>query len=347
MHSTISKEPISTLAIDLAKSSFHLHGADTSGHQVVSKPVSRQKLFAYVAQLPPCTVVMEACGGANYFARQFSEQGHSVKLIAPQFVKPFVKSNKSDAADAQAICEASQRPTMRYVQHKSINQQDIQSIHRARSLVKSQRVALSNQIRGLLSEYGIVFPVGLSVLRKQIVELLSGTDRLTPLFIEMLTHHYGTLCHLDAEIEFFDRKIDQIARADERCRRLMTIPGIGPIAATALLVALGDGSSFASGREAAAYLGLVPRQHSTGGRSNLLGISKRGDKYLRSLLIHGGRTVVLHAAKHDDYRSQWITEVAQRRNVNIASVAVANKNVRTAWALLTRNSEYKTTPLAA
>jgi transposase len=342
MIQNISNESVHTLAIDLAKMSFHIHGADQFGKKLVSKPVTRTKLVSYISNLAPCTVVMEACGGANYFARSFSEMGHTVKLIAPQFVKPFVKSNKNDALDAQAICEAAQRPDMRFVAHKDIAQQDIQSIHRARSLIVSQRTAISNQIRGLLAEYGIVIPRSLSILNKRIPELLDYTStELTPLFKEMLSHVFENLKLLEQKLAFFNKKIEEIAKSEERCRRLMTIPGIGAIVATALVATLGDGRAFKNGREASAFLGLVPRQHSTGGRSVLLGISKRGDKYLRALLIQGARSVVTHAPKHDDYRSNWITDLARRRNVNIATVAVANKNVRTAWKMLQAGDNYK------
>ena len=342
MTQNISNESVHTLAIDLAKMSFHIHGADQFGKKLVSKPVTRTKLVSYISNLAPCTVVMEACGGANYFARSFSEMGHTVKLIAPQFVKPFVKSNKNDAVDAQAICEAAQRPDMRFVAHKDIAQQDIQSIHRARSLIVSQRTAISNQIRGLLAEYGIVIPRSFSILNKRIPELLDYTStELTPLFKEMLSHVFENLKLLEQKLAFFNKKIEEIAKSEERCRRLMTIPGIGAIVATALVATLGDGRAFKNGREASAFLGLVPRQHSTGGRSVLLGISKRGDKYLRALLIQGARSVVTYAPKHDDYRSNWITDLARRRNVNIATVAVANKNVRTAWKMLQAGDNYK------
>jgi transposase len=341
MTHTIANQTINTLAIDLAKNSFQLHGANAQGKKALSKTLTRKKLQAFIANLPACTVVMEACGGANYFARSFTKMGHQVKLIAPQFVKPFVKSNKNDAADAEAICEAAQRPSMRFVTPKDLSQQDIQSVHRARSLCVAQRTALGNQIRGLLAEYGVVIPKGLTLLRKQIPQVLEDADNeLTPLFRELLHNLYRTLCYFDDEVDAYNNKIQQLAKQDERCQRLQTIPGIGPIVATALVATIGDGSSFASGREAAAYLGLVPRQSSTGGKPTLLGISKRGDVYLRQLLIHGGRAVVRNTDKHDDYRNRWIQSLVARRNFNIASVAVANKNVRIAWHLLQNKCTY-------
>jgi transposase len=342
MSNTTAKTLTTTLAIDLAKNSFHIHGADHHGHQTISKALTRKRLPTFIANLPVCTVVMEACSGANYFARSFEKMGHQVKLIAPQFVKPFVKSNKNDAADAEAICEAAQRPNMRFVTAKDLEQQDIQSVHRARSQCVAHRTAKGNQIRGLLAEYGIVIPKGLTALRKQIpVALEDGDNELTPRFRQLLHRLYRALCFADEEVEFYNQQINEIAKQDQRCQRLQSIPGIGPIVASALVATIGDGSSFASGREAAAYLGLVPRQCSTGGKPSLLGISKRGDVYLRSLLIHGGRSVVRHADKHQDYRSRWITGVVQRRNVNIAAVAVANKNVRIAWNLLQNQTTYQ------
>ena len=342
MPHTIAKQPINTLAIDLAKNNFHVHGADLLGRKLISKALTRKRLVPFIANLPVCTIVMEACAGANYFARRFVAMGHSVKLIAPQFVKPYVKSNKNDAADAQAICEAASRPDMRFVTPKDIAQQDIQSVHRARSLTVAQRTALSNQIRGLLAEYGVIIPVGLASLRRAIPRALEDAENeLTPLFRELLSHLYESLCLFDDRAAYYTEKINQIAKQDERCKRLQTIPGIGPIVSTALVATLGDGHAFANGREAAAYLGLVPRQHSTGGKPTLLGISKRGDVYLRSLLIHGGRAVVQHAEKYDDYRSRWIQALVNRRNMNVAAVAVANKNVRIAWHLLQHETTYQ------
>ena len=342
MPHTIANQTINTLAIDLAKNSFHIHRADQLGRKVLSKALSRKKLKLFIAKLSVCTIVMEACSGANYFARCFTQMGHTVKLIAPQFVKPYVKSNKNDAADAQAICEAAQRPDMRFVTPKDINQQDIQSIHRARSLCVAHRTALGNQIRGLLAEYGIVVATGLASLREGIPRALEdGENELTSLFRELLNHLYEALCYYDQRVDFYTLKVYKMAKQDERCKRLQSIPGIGPIVATALVATLGNGNAFANGREAAAYLGLVPKQHSTGGKPTLLGISKRGDVYLRSLLIHGGRSVVRHADKHQDYRSCWIQDLVQRRNVNIAAVAVANKNVRIAWRLLQGDATYQ------
>jgi transposase len=262
-------------------------------------------------------------------------------MIAPQFVKPFVKSNKNDAIDAEAICEAVQRPNMRFVPSKSIAQQDIQSIHRIRSLLVSRRTAQANQIRGLLMEYGIVIPKGINQVRKAIPILLEDAEnKLTPLFREQLSELYDEMIHLDQRVETMLKKLNVICSQNEDCQRLLTIPGIGLLTATALIAAIGDISVFKNGRELAAWLGLVPRQHSTGGKPTLLGISKRGDAYLRTLLIHGGRAVVRISHLYQDKRNQWVEELKKRRGDNVTAVAVANKNARIVWALLTHQSEF-------
>ena len=297
--------------------------------------------MAFIAQLPPCLIGIEACGGAHHWVRVLSEWGHTVKMIAPQFVKPYVKSNKNDAVDAEAICEAVQRPSMRFVPSKSIEQQDIQSVHRVRRVLVGRRTAQANQIRGLLMEYGIVIPQGISTLRKAIPDLLEDAENtLSSYFRELLRELYDEIVHFDERIETIELKLKVISEQNEDCQRLLTIPGVGLLTATALIAAIGDISVFKSGRELAAWIGLVPRQHSTGGKPTLLGISKRGDTYLRTLLIHGGRSVVRVAHKHQDKRNQWIGEIKKRRGENISSVAVANKNARIAWALLTRKEDY-------
>lgn len=333
---------VAVLGIDLAKQSFQLHGVDASGQVVVKKKLSRHKLSQFVAQLPNCLIGIEACGGANYWRRVFERFGHIVRIIAPQFVKPFVKSNKNDAADAEAICEAVQRPSMRFVPGKSIQQQDIQSIHRIRSQAVARRTAQANQIRGLLMEYGIIIPKGISYVRQQIPSILEDAENeLSFLFRELLIDLYDEMVHLDQRIKTLEIKLETLCANSPDCQRLLTIPGVGLLSATALVAAIGDITVFNSGRELAAWLGLVPRQHSTGGKPTLLGISKRGDTYLRTLLIHGGRTVVRVAAKHQDRRSEWVCKLEERRGKNRAAVAVANKNARTAWALLSQKTTYE------
>lgn len=338
---------IKVLGIDLAKTTFHVHGVDARGEAVVRKKLSRKKLAAFMANLRPCLVGMEACGGSHCWVRKFAAMGHDVRLIAAQFVKPYVKSNKNDRVDAEAICEAVQRPTMRFVPAKSIEQQDIQSLHRARSMAVSHRTAQVNQMRGLLMEYGIVRPQGVANLRNALPEILEDADNeLTPMFRELLAGLRDELARLDERIAAYDARIKALSEQSEACKRLMAMPGVGPMAATALVAAVADARAFKNGREMAAWLGIVPRQHSTGGKPKLLGISKRGDTYLRTLLVHGARAALRVADKTQDRRSRWVTEVAGRRGRNIAAVALANKTVRTAWVLLSRGEEYKTVATA-
>jgi transposase len=295
-----------------------------------------------MVNLPPCLVAMEACGSAHYWARLFRSYGHEVKIIAPQFVKPYVKSNKNDAADAEAICEAVQRPNMRFVAIKEIGQQDIQSIHRMRSLVIARRTAQVNQIRGLLLEYGIEVPVGRVNVNKHLPRILEDAENgLSDLFREELLELWQELLHLDTRVAHYDSKIKQLVQTDDRAKRLITIPGIGPQVATALVAAVGDVSVFKNGREMAAWLGLVPRQHSTGGKNMLLGISKRGDVYMRQLLIHGARSAMQRVEQKDDRTSRWATSLKERRHKNIAAVAMANKIVRIAFALLKKGAIYQ------
>lgn len=332
---------ISVLGIDLAKDVFHLHGVDERGRTVLRKRLRRNALMAWVAKLPNCVIGMEACAGAHYWARKFRELGHDVRLISPQFVKPYVKSNKNDQADAEAICEAVQRPNMRFVPIKSIEQQDIQSLHRARESAIKCRTAQINQIRGLLQEYGIVVSKGPANLRKVLPAILEDADNgLTPIFRELLQGLHQGLLHLDQRIGEYDMQIALLAEQSDACKRVMSIPGIGPLTATALVAAAGDAKVFRNGREMAAWLGLVPRQHSTGGQPRLLGISKRGDPYLRRLLIHGARAVLRCADRKDDRRSRWVTKLLERKHANVTAVALANKNVRTAWALLTHGEMF-------
>jgi len=334
---------ITVVGIDLAKNIFHLHGIDASDNVVIRKKMSRMRLATFMAKLPACRVGIEACGGSHFWARKFIAMGHEVHMMGPQFVKPYVKSNKNDMVDAEAICEAVQRPTMRFVPGKSVEQQDIQSLHRVRSMAVSHRTAQTNQIRGLLMEYGIVVPQRGANLRKALPWILEdGENELSPMFRDLLTGLRDELVRLDERVAGYDAQIKVLSVQSQACKRLMSIPGVGPMSATALVAAVADVSVFKSGREMAAWLGLVPRQHSTGGRPKLLGISKRGDVYLRKLLVHGARAALRVADKKQDRRSRWAVELAGRRGHNIAAVALANKNVRTAWALLSKGEEYET-----
>jgi transposase len=337
-----SKEPVVMIGIDLAKNSMHVYGVDALGRQVLSKKVPRGKLSAFMVNQPPCLVAMEACASAHHWARVFREFGHEVRLIAPQFVKPFVKSNKNDAVDAEAICEAVQRPTMRFVAVKTVEQQDIQAIHRMRSLNVERRTAQVNQVRGLLLEYGIEIPQGRAALMRRLPEILEEAENgLSERFRAELNRLLEELRHLDEQVAHYDTQIQVIAQSDETVQRLMTIPGIGALIATALMAAVGeDVGLFRNGRALAAWLGLVPRQHSTGGRERLLGISKRGDVYLRQLIIHGARAVMRWVERKEDATSRWATALKARRHTNVAVVALANKIARVAYAVMCTGKPY-------
>jgi transposase len=335
-------QTITVLGIDIAKLVFHVVGMDDSGHVALRKRLARSALLTFIATLPPLRIGMEACGSAHYWARCFREHGHDVRLIAPQFVKPYVKSPKSDARDAEAICEAVTRPTMRFVPIKRVEQQDLQALHRVRERLMKARTALVDEIRGLLSEYGIVLPQRVAKLRALIVEKLEEEQvKLTPLSTELFRQLYDEFLALEKRLAYYDEKLATIGQAHPECQRLQTIPGIGPVSATALIAAIGDVTQFKNGRQLAAWLGLVPREHSTGGTPRLLGISKRGDRYLRKLLVHGARATLRWVDTKYDARSQWLKALIARRGKNRAAVAMANKNARIVWALLAHNQEYR------
>jgi transposase len=330
-----------TIGLDIAKNVFQLHGVDEHGKAVLHKQLKRGQVLAYFANLPPCLVGLEACGGAHYWARELIKLGHEARLISPQFVKPYVKGNKNDANDAEAICEAVSRPTMRFVPLKSVEQQDIQVLHRIRSGLVKERTALANRIRGLLGEYGIVVAAGLAKLRRRLPELLEDAENgLTIMARQLFVELQEQLIAVDKRVADYGDKTKALHQSSDVSQRLAGVPGIGPITATALMASLGNGKAFSSARQVAAWLGLVPKQASSGGKPKLLGISKRGDVYLRTLLIHGARAVVKAAAKKDDSQSRWINALVKRRNRNIAAVAVANKNARVVWVLLTKAEAY-------
>jgi transposase len=332
---------VTTIGLDIAKSVFQVHGCDRNGKTVIRKQLKRTQVLAYFANLPTSLIGLEACGGAHYWARELNKLGHDARLISPQFVKPYVKGNKNDANDADAICEAVSRPNMRFVPLKSVEQQDIQMLHRIRSGLVKERTALANRIRGLLGEYGIVVAVGLATLRRQLPDILEDADNhLTVVARQLFVELREQLVDTDKRVSDYGDKIQILHRGSEVSQRLAGIPGIGPITATALMASLGDGKAFSSARQVAAWLGLVPKQASSGGKPKLLGISKRGDVYLRTLLIHGARAVVKAAAKKDDSQSRWVNDLVKRRNHNIAAVAVANKNARVVWALLRKTERY-------
>lgn len=332
---------IKRIGLDLAKQVFQLHAVDHQERVVLRKTLRRARMLTFFTRLEPCLIGIEACGSSHYWARELTRLGHTVRIIPPQFVKPYLKGNKNDANDAEAICEAVSRPGMRYVAIKSEAQQSMQAEHRVRARLIHDRTALSNEIRGMLGEFGFVLPAGLSALRKALPEILSQQEKWDNRFIRLLSELTEELQALDERLNRYDRRLKQLAQEDERIRRLQEIGGIGPVTASALVAAVGDAKQFKSGREMAAWLGLVPRQHSSGGKTKMGHISKRGDSYLRTLLIHGARAV-LNACDHkEDRRSRWLQSVAERRNRNIATVAMANKNARIAWSVLSRGEEYR------
>src|SRR2546425_2260417 len=336
------KPAMSVLGIDIAKRVFHAVGMDERGKIVWRKRLSRHDLIPFLAKLPPVLIGMEACGGAHDWARRFRAHGHEVKLMAPQFVRPYVKSNKNDSRDAEAIAEAMTRPTMRFVPTKEVDQQDLQALHRVRERLIGARTALVNEIHGLLHEYGIVVPKGVAKFRQIVVGKLEAEKaKLTPLSQEMFGKLVDEFAVLEKQLAYYQEKLATVATTHPECQRLMTIPGIGPLTATALVAAVSDASAFKNGRQFAAWLGLVPRQHSTGGKERLLGISKRGDTYLRKLLVHGARATIRWVGLKTDRRSQWIRQLVERRGKNRAAVAVANKNARIVWVLLTSHQDYQ------
>jgi transposase len=329
---------IKVLGIDLAKKVFQLHGVNEVGKPVLTKKVARKDLLKIIVKLKHCTIAMEACGSCHYWAREFRKLGHEVKLIPAQHVKAFLKTNKNDANDAEAIVEASIRPSMRFVPVKELQHQDIQALHRCRERLVAEKVALINQIRGTFLEYGVLTPDS----RKKMISGLSvliedNADQLTPISIELLKAGQAELRELADKIEKIELRLKSILKQNPVCQLLETIPGVGLMTATAVFGAVVDPSQFKNGRDFSAWLGLVPAQHSTGGKSRLLGISKRGNPYLRKLIVHGARSRVSMPV----LQSQWMVEVEKRRGRNKAVVAQANKNARIIWAVMSSKQEYK------
>ena len=332
------------VGVDLAKNVFQVHGVDCNEKPVWQRKLNRAAWLKVLLETiePGCEVGMEACGSAHHWARQLQAKGYSVKLIAPQFVKPYVKSNKNDANDAEAICEAMGRPSMRFVAVKTVEQQDIQAVHRIRAGLIEQLIAKANQIRGLACEYGLVAPKELLHLRRAIPHWLEDADNgLSARFRRLLHGLRQDMAALDERVSELDQEIALIAQADPVAQRLQQLRGVGPMIATALAAAVGDVNQFANGRQMAASLGLTPRQNSSGGKERLLGISKRGDAYLRCLLVHGARAVIRTAKTKEDRLSRWVMRIATQRHPNVAAVALANKTVRIAWAMMKEGTDYQ------
>jgi len=333
---------ITTVGLDLAKNVFHLVGVDTVGKEQVKKRLSRSQVLKYFANLPCCRIGMEACASAHYFARELTRLGHEVKLIPPQYVKAYLRGQKNDYNDARAIAEAVCVPQMRFATMKTVEQQDVQSLVRLREGTLQARTALVNRLRGLLGEYGIVIPKSVSALRRTLPEVLEDADNgLSDGFRRLLNQGRTQLQELDAHLETLTAELSALAKRDDRVQRLQTAPGYGPIVASVFAGVVGDGHQYRRGREVAAAIGLVPRQHSSGGKNVLLGISKRGDRYLRTLLIHGARAVVNAAKNKDDALSRWINRLRETRGINKATVALANKLARIGWAILRNGTRYQ------
>jgi len=333
---------ITTIGIDLAKNIFQVHGVDEHGKAVLRKQLKRKDVVKFFANLEPCLIGMEACGSAHYWARKLSEFGHTVRLIAPQFVKPYVKTNKNDRNDAEAICEAVGRPNMCFVPVKTAEQQAVLSVHRARQGFVKARTAQANQIRGLLAEFGIVIPKGIGHIAKRLPEILEDGENGLPGMMRQLVRELGEqLKVVDNQVEEMERQIKLWHRDSEPSRTLEAIAGIGPITASAYVATVGDAKNFKNARQVPAWLGMVPRQNGTGGKVKLGRISKRGDVYLRTLLIHGARAVIRQVERRPDRADEWLKKLLARRNKNVAAVALAAKNARIAWALLAHERTYQ------
>lgn len=334
---------ISRVGVDLAKNVFQLHGVDNRGKALWKRQLPRNTWLRVLTETvePGIEIGMEACAGAHHWARLLLAKGFRVKIIPPQFVTPFVKSNKNDANDAAAICEAMIRPNMYPVSVKTVEQQDLQAIHRIREEIKTHRVAKANQIRGLVSEYGLVAPKQLSSLRVAINDWLEdASNGLTDFFRQLLHGLYEDLLILDRRMAMLDQEVARIAKNHPVAKRLQQLRGVGPLIATALVASIGDGKQYRKGREMAAALGLTPRQHSSGGKDRLLGISKRGDSYLRCLMVHGARSAIRTLHGKEDRLSRWIANLQARRHNNVVAVAMANKLARIAWVIMSKGEDY-------
>jgi transposase len=332
-------QDVTLIGIDLGKHSFHVHGQDRQGEALLRKKFGRKQLIEFLATFHTCTIVMEACAGAHHMARLLTSYGHEVKLISPQFVRPFVKSNKNDFIDAEAICEAACRPSMRFVTPKTESQQCLSALHRVRESLVRERVKASNQIHGFLLEFGISLPIGHAVIRR-LPSVLAGQGLPARLVIllERLHSHFK---YLDEQIADIERELDRQLQDDDLGQRLMSIPGVGPITASVLAAEVGDGKQYRCGRDFAASIGLVPRQYSTGGKNNLLGISKRGDKNIRRLLVQCARAYMLRLERQTDRMAQWVRSMLTRRHTNVVACALANKLARIAWAIAANHTEFK------
>ena len=338
---------IRSVGIDLGKTTFHLVALGDNGKVLLRKKFSQKQLIAFTANMQTCLIGMEACSGSHFLGRALREQGHDVKLIPAQFVKPFVKSNKNDFIDAEAIAEAVDRENMRFVPIKTDDQLDLQALHRVRDRLMARRTSLINQIRAFLLERGIVFAKSPIRLKEALPEVLeNANENLTPRMRNLVAMLWSEWKDLELQIVQMNDEVERIASSDAACRRLRQIPGIGPLVATAIVASIGNGAAFRKGREFAAWLGLLPKQHSTGGKARLYGISKRGNSYLRKILIHGARAVVLRSKRDRIAMGAWMTSLETRAPRNVLIVATAHKLARIAWAVLSSGQDYRAVPEA-
>jgi transposase len=334
----------SVVGLDIAKNIFHMYSIGRD-NQIIKKKLKRSDLLAFFANYPTSLIGIEACGGAHHWARELIKLGHEVVLLNARYVKSFVVGNKNDFNDAQAIFDAVTRPNKRVVAVKTLEQQDIQLAHTVRQSLVDQRTALVNQIRGLLSERGIVIHLGIHQVRQQLPSILEDADNnLTPLSRELLNERYEQLVQLDDAIKQQDRRMSRLCADNDLSKRFLDVPGVGPMIATIIVSDIGDGKRYASSRDYAASLGLVPRQHSSGGKMIYLGISKRGNRYIRTLLIHGARAVLKNCSNKTDKLNLWLRALIERRGFNKAAVALANKNARILWSMATKGQVYQSLP---
>ncbi|VEF83295.1 IS110 family transposase [Yersinia enterocolitica] len=333
---------VSTLGIDLAKNVFQLHGVGCNGQTVLKKKLTRDKFLPFLMQLEPCLIGMEACASSHHFARVLRQYGHEVKLIPPQYVKPYVKTNKTDAADAEAICEAVARPNMRFVQIKTAEQQAILVLHTEQNILIRERTACANSMRAILAEFGIIMPRTLSQLYKKIPEILEEYDNeLSPFVRCSVARQLEHLQGVEDQITFIEQELSRWAKTQPACQRVMKVPGVGLMTATYLVASVGNGQQFHSAKQFAAWLGLVPREFSSGGKQRLGRISKRGDRYFRYLLVHGARAVAAVIERHKD-NMPWLYRLLNKKAYNVAVVAQANKTARILWSMLVHHTEYRT-----
>jgi len=332
---------VSTLGIDLAKNVFQLHGIDHTGHTVLRKKLNRDKLVPFIMQLSPCLIGMEVCSSSHHFARLFSQYGHQVKLMPPQYVKPYVKTNKTDAADAEAICEAVTRPNMRFVQVKTAEQQAVLALHSERDILVRERVACVNSLRAMLAEFGLIMPTGHCAFHQGIPDILGNGDiALSPFVRRSVARQFEHILALEDQVTLIEQELSQWAKSQPACQRVMKVPGVGLMTATYLVASVGNGQQFHCAKQFAAWLGLTPREHSSGGKQRLGRISKRGDRYFRYLLMHGARAVAAVIERHRE-TMPWLFALLQKKNYNVAVVAQASKTARILWSMRVKGTEYR------